>query len=89
VAIGNIKWVGVRPNKFKPEVTEVTLGFAVDGGDDLHFLNLPVAGGSEKQQKFASAVLATLLKQGGPYEVELETNERGYVDVVVPRQEGV
>lgn len=88
MAIGNAKFVAVRPSKYREGIMEVTIGFEIDGGDSLHYLNLPVAGGSEKQTAFASAVLSTLLKQGGPYEVELQENERGYMDVVVPRQEG-
>ena len=77
----NIKFVGVGPNKFNEEQTQISIGFEVEGSDKLDYMRYVVAGGTEGQQKFASIQLANLLKNAGPYEVTVKQNERGYTDV--------
>lgn len=76
----NIKFVGVGPNRFNEEQTQLSIGFDL-GDEKLTYMRYILAGGTEGQQKFASIQLANLLKNAGPYEVTVKENERGYTDV--------
>lgn len=76
-----VRYVNVEPNKFNPEQTNLSIGFAIEGETDLTFMRYVIAGGTEGQQKFGSMQLSKLLKLGGPVKVTVEKNDRGYLDV--------
>lgn len=76
-----VKYVNIETNRYNEAQTNLSIGFAIDGADDLTFMRYVIAGGTEGQQKFASMQLSKLLKLGGPVKVTVETNERGYKDV--------
>lgn len=75
----NVVYVNIEPNKFDDSKTQMSIGFEIDG--ETKWMRYTVAGGTEGQQKFASMQLSKLLKMGGPYDVNVETNQNGYEDV--------
>lgn len=76
-----VRYVNIEQNKFNPEQTSLSIGFAIDGSEELTFMRYTIAGGTEGQQKFGSMQLSKLLKLGGPVKVTVEKNDRGYLDV--------
>lgn len=81
MAKANIRFVGVGENKFNPDQTQLSIGYEIEGEEALVYMRYILAGGTEGQQKFASIQLANLLKNAGPYEVDVKVNDRGYKDV--------
>ena len=77
-----IKWVGLGPAKFNEDLTQLSLGFEVEGEEKLRYLNLPIAGGSSGQTKYAAMMIQRLLK-GSTHTIQIKTNERGYDEVEV------
>ena len=76
-----IKYVNIEPDKFDEDKTNLVIGFAIDGADELTWMRYCIVGGSEGQRKFGSMQVSKLLKLGGPVPVTVETNDRGYKDV--------
>ena len=81
-----VKWTGIQPAKYNENIIQLSIGFEVEGEEKLQYLNLPIYGGSDGQARYAGAVLSNLLKQNS-YEIEVVTNERGYPEVQVPRED--
>lgn len=74
-----VVYVNIEPHRFNDGQTQMSIGFEIDG--ETKWMRYVVAGGTKGQQDFAAMQLSKLLKAGGPYKVNVETNERGYEDV--------